>query len=131
MRPAEFWDLTLQAFNYHRPDYGCMLVEEVGGRCCYEIWFIDYDVKISLPMPRDLVLMHQIMKKQELSTKAWRANLADVLVYALAKFDLLPLPVRSFLTSRYGLYLQDVRIYAEEAWRETERFSVKSWSGSG
>lgn len=123
MSPREFLNLIKEAYGCQLPAHACHLIEEAGGRQFYDCWLIDWDLKFSVPMPADLAKI----ARAELG---YAVGIPDMFSYALARFDKQPAATQAHLKGRFGLYLDVMRRYSEERWKEIETWDAHSWAGS-
>lgn len=127
MKARKFYDTIIEAHGSERLDMAAMFIELAGDRYIYEVLLPDWDIRISLPYPRDLV-DGWIKHAGGGDHRTWKPGVPDVFTYVLAKLDRQPASVQAYVRGRFGPMLEEMQAYAKETWKEIEEFDLAKWA---
>lgn len=127
MRETSFPELVRTAHGCVLPDVATHCVEDAGDVIHYDVYLLDWNVRIEVPMPVSGVVAHLFVMDETLDEhvdldpliRRYKVRALEAVAHALCMFENQPIAVQQHLRSRFGPMLDRARRMGREWWRQT------------
>lgn len=128
MAEWNFPELIKTAHGCVMPDVATHCIEDAGELIHYDVYLLDWNIRIEVPMPEVAVIGHVFVLHPEVDEhtdlapflRGYKVRAVEAIAYALVTFEQQPHAVRQHLEMRFGPMLETARKLGRDWWNGTQ-----------